>query len=368
MKHTHTYIHNRLIRQVITGQLDVLVKQRKWIESQPKKLKWMTTETKKEVKKTVEKKLNEKGLKVISVETIKFWSGERFKCDFNSTSQVLSSKGRTRFEIESCDPAADLEIRLSLSSGNHVLVRMNVGTLLRTTQRLEVPVFYENNVKESSMRVEIVPFTREKKRNKVGFSRKFIMTLSAVVVWILFGLGFVSLRGWRVRPVPPFTLLLVISAGLGLIGRRSKPELSSRCISFEASLIDESCVTTKNKSSVVVVTSSSTKEEKEVVQSSSPPSTPTPSGSELQQQQEKMMTFAKAKVAVKSLSNIDTSNLLRLYGLYKVVTEGPCKGDRPSVWDPRKRAKFDAWSKASQKSKEECERDYVSLVQTLLAN
>ena len=79
--------------------------------------------------------------------------------------------------------------------------------------------------------------------------------------------------------------------------------------------------------------------------------------------------FADAKTAVKSLKKKpDTSRLLRLYGLYKVVTEGPCKGARPSVWDPRNRAKYDSWDKESSKSKQVCESEYIALVQSLLSN
>ena len=38
------------------------------------------------------------------------------------------------------------------------------------------------------------------------------------------------------------------------------------------------------------------------------------------------------------------------------------------VWDPRNRAKYDAWDKESSKSKQGRESEYIALVQSLLSN
>ena len=270
---------------------------------------------------------------VVSIKLMKFWSGEMFECDFWSSSQTLSSKEQTRFQLlERCDPAADLVIRLRLTSGEHVNVKLNVGTLLVDT-KIQVPAISEIDGKKASISLDIVPSL--KKRRNGGRRRSLLVILSGLAMWFLFGLGFVTIRNWKTKPLPPLTLLLVVSAGLFLLGRSKRDR--SRDVNFEASLVVHNEISS-TKSSVITeqkeVVKSSTKEQKEIV-NESPPSLPEPE----EKKEKKEMSFADAKTAVKSLKKKpDTSSLLRLYGLYKVVTEGPCKGDRPSVWDPRNRA------------------------------
>ena len=287
---------------------------------------------------------------VVSIKLMKFWSGEMFECDFRSSSQTLSSKEQTRFQLlERCDPAADLVIRLRLTSGEHVNVKMNVGTLLLVDTKIQVPAISEIDGKKASISLDIVSSSK-KRRNGGGRRRSLLVILSGLAMWFLFGLGFVTIRNWKTKPLPPLTLLLVVSAGLFLLGRSKRDR--SRDVNFEASLVVHNEVVKKQKEVV--------KKQKEITKEESSPSLP---------EEKKEMSFADAKTAVKSLKKKpDTSSLLRLYGLYKVVTEGPCKGDRPSVWDPRNRAKYDAWNKESSKSKQDCESEYIALVKSLLSN
>ncbi|KAK9496728.1 hypothetical protein O3M35_013021 [Rhynocoris fuscipes] len=51
--------------------------------------------------------------------------------------------------------------------------------------------------------------------------------------------------------------------------------------------------------------------------------------------------------------------MLRFYAYYKQATEGPAKGQRPGFWDVIKRAKWDAWAKLGDMSREEAMRRYV---------
>lgn len=51
--------------------------------------------------------------------------------------------------------------------------------------------------------------------------------------------------------------------------------------------------------------------------------------------------------------------MLRFYGYYKQATEGVARGQRPPFWDVVRRAKWDAWAKLGNMSKEEAMIRYV---------
>ena len=117
---------------------------------------------------------------VVSIKLMKFWSGEMFECDFRSSSQTLSSKEQTRFQLlERCDPAADLVIRLRLTSGEHVNVKLNVGTLLVDT-KIQVPAISEIDGKKASISLDIVPSL--KKRRNGGRRRSLLVILSGLAM------------------------------------------------------------------------------------------------------------------------------------------------------------------------------------------
>ena len=59
--------------------------------------------------------------------------------------------------------------------------------------------------------------------------------------------------------------------------------------------------------------------------------------------------------------------LLRIVALYKQATVGDVSGPRPSAFDVRARAKYDAWAKARGLATEEAMRRYVVLVTRLAA-
>jgi len=60
----------------------------------------------------------------------------------------------------------------------------------------------------------------------------------------------------------------------------------------------------------------------------------------------------------------DQSNetLLELYSLYKQATVGDVEGDRPSGFDFRGAAKYDAWEKRRGMSSDEAKQAYIDLV------
>jgi len=53
---------------------------------------------------------------------------------------------------------------------------------------------------------------------------------------------------------------------------------------------------------------------------------------------------------------------LAIYGCYKQVTEGPCQGERPSMFSIQARSKYDAWVAAGSLSKEEAMKKYISII------
>ena len=60
-----------------------------------------------------------------------------------------------------------------------------------------------------------------------------------------------------------------------------------------------------------------------------------------------------------------TSDMLELYGLYKQVTTGDVTGSRPGMFDPKARAKWDAWSQQKGTSAEQAREAYVALAKKL---
>ena len=61
----------------------------------------------------------------------------------------------------------------------------------------------------------------------------------------------------------------------------------------------------------------------------------------------------------------DNETLLELYSYYKQATDGDLTGERPSAFDFRARAKFDAWNARKGMSKEAAMKAYVKLVDHL---
>jgi diazepam-binding inhibitor (GABA receptor modulator, acyl-CoA-binding protein) len=77
--------------------------------------------------------------------------------------------------------------------------------------------------------------------------------------------------------------------------------------------------------------------------------------------------FEKAVAESKTLpAKPSNETLLQLYSLYKQGTEGDNTGDAPSnPFDFVARAKYDAWSEQSGKSKEQAQQEYIDLVSKL---
>ena len=68
----------------------------------------------------------------------------------------------------------------------------------------------------------------------------------------------------------------------------------------------------------------------------------------------------------KGLPNQSNETLLELYSLFKQATIGDVEGDRPSGFDFRGAAKYDAWAKRRGMSTDDAMQAYIDLVDRLL--
>lgn len=80
---------------------------------------------------------------------------------------------------------------------------------------------------------------------------------------------------------------------------------------------------------------------------------------EVEQAFEAATQYVGASAAGGTLSD---ALLLKFYGLYKQATAGPCNAPKPSFFDRRGRAKWQAWKDAARLSAEEAQRQYVQLL------
>ena len=78
--------------------------------------------------------------------------------------------------------------------------------------------------------------------------------------------------------------------------------------------------------------------------------------------------FEKAAEEVKTLTERPTNEeLLELYAFYKQATVGDCNTERPGMFDLKGKAKWDKWDSLKGMSKEEAQKKYVELANSLLA-
>ncbi|MDV3221738.1 acyl-CoA-binding protein [Intrasporangium sp.] len=78
--------------------------------------------------------------------------------------------------------------------------------------------------------------------------------------------------------------------------------------------------------------------------------------------------FESAVAAVKGLTEDPGNDVkLKLYALYKQVTEGDVSGKRPGFTDFVGRAKYDAWADLKGTSAADAEAQYIAIVQDLTA-
>ncbi len=81
-----------------------------------------------------------------------------------------------------------------------------------------------------------------------------------------------------------------------------------------------------------------------------------------------MSDFKAAADRVKTLTKSPGNDqLLKLYALYKQGSEGDVTGKRPSAFNLKGRAKFDAWAGLKGTSQDDAQASYIKLVDELAA-
>lgn len=85
------------------------------------------------------------------------------------------------------------------------------------------------------------------------------------------------------------------------------------------------------------------------------------SGEDLQKSFDTASEFARTNLP----SSLSTANKAKLYGLFKQATEGPVTGERPGLFSPTARAKYDAWKEHESLEKETAMGEYIAFVESL---
>lgn len=76
--------------------------------------------------------------------------------------------------------------------------------------------------------------------------------------------------------------------------------------------------------------------------------------------------FQDAAARAKDLpSRPSNEDLLKMYGLFKQGTSGDVSGDRPSAFDFKGRAKYDAWAELEGTDGDDAKEQYIALVDKL---
>jgi acyl-CoA-binding protein len=78
--------------------------------------------------------------------------------------------------------------------------------------------------------------------------------------------------------------------------------------------------------------------------------------------------FSEASETVKEFVNIDTTTMLRLYGLYKQATLGTCNISKPGIFNYTARQKWEAWNALGTTSLNDAKSQYIELVDSLASS
>lgn len=77
--------------------------------------------------------------------------------------------------------------------------------------------------------------------------------------------------------------------------------------------------------------------------------------------------FEAAAEAVKQLKSVSQADQLVIYGLFKQANMGDVTGARPGMFDPKGKAKWDAWDANKGMSSEDAMKAYIAKVKELQA-
>lgn len=63
---------------------------------------------------------------------------------------------------------------------------------------------------------------------------------------------------------------------------------------------------------------------------------------------------------------LDNDKKLKMYALFKQGTIGPCTGEKPSMFNPAEKAKWQAWQSLGEMQQDEAKKEYINLINDLL--
>lgn len=417
-----------LIRQVITSQLDVLLTQKKVVEAQPTdarpisplpRARGSTSSSK--LVDTSDKDSEENSIAVLAIEEVRFWSGLRRSLLQSSSSSPSSQMSlsvdkeeRRAFELGPADHAADLEIVLSSRTSGTSIVRVSIAQLVRQLgtsddETLRVPLRNRPRLAlllsatktrlrtPSSRQLSTSPplkhMIRSSLRRKSYVHMFWPLVMYLTALWmglysylasvvesrISFYLGrFLGFAFNLQRPYAFSWLTAILAVGVvetALRVAKIRSLYPSVVASPPMSLIVSMVRTTASRSCVEIDTVDARSSNATTATTAAAPDkqdeTTTASSSTRDDDNDggTKMSFEDASQAVRSLTDLDNSSLLRLYGLYKFATVGSNEStSRPGMFDLKNRAKWDAWKEvaSSGKSQDACKREYVDLALSLM--
>lgn len=81
-----------------------------------------------------------------------------------------------------------------------------------------------------------------------------------------------------------------------------------------------------------------------------------------------MSSFDQAVSKINNSKHLKLNNdvLLKLYSYYKQAIVGPCTVPKPSFFNVKEQAKWEAWKNLGDMSKEYAKKEYITLVDRLL--
>ncbi|KAJ1795606.1 acyl-CoA-binding protein (ACBP)/diazepam binding inhibitor (DBI)/endozepine (EP) [Coemansia sp. RSA 2399] len=76
--------------------------------------------------------------------------------------------------------------------------------------------------------------------------------------------------------------------------------------------------------------------------------------------------FTEQSERVKTLESEPSNSIkLQLYGFFKQAEKGNNEASQPGIWDPRGRAKWNAWAEKQDLSTRDAQTEYIVLVKNL---
>ncbi|KAM3127168.1 hypothetical protein pb186bvf_020723 [Paramecium bursaria] len=88
---------------------------------------------------------------------------------------------------------------------------------------------------------------------------------------------------------------------------------------------------------------------------------------EIQQKYDAIQAYIKSGKSNQS-DNLDNSDKLTMYAFFKQINSGPCTGAAPSKLKMVERAKYDAWKKLGNMTKQKAQEEFIKFFEKKYPN